>query len=302
MLADLLRRASASRHAPISALSIAVPVFTFIVVAEYATQYELGLGSFYLLVILAVGWFCGLPWATLFAFLAMFAQVEIGRSDHGALADPVAFYVGNANRLFAYLLVAWLISIIRVLYHRENEMARVDYLTHIPNKLGFDEQLKIEIARHRRDRNPFAVAYIDCDNFKSVNDTRGHAAGDRVLKVVAETARANLRVTDVFARLGGDEFAVILPGTGEFAALQAMNKLRKVLATVVEKNHWQVTFSIGVGVFLDAPESTDDVISFSDGIMYQVKTSGKNKVLHRVYVSESAAAERLPQVRRALMP
>jgi diguanylate cyclase (GGDEF)-like protein len=136
--------------------------------------------------------------------------------------------------LFAYLLVAWLISIIRALYHRENEMARVDYLTHIPNKLGFDEQLKIEIARHRRDRNPFAVAYIDCDNFKSVNDTRGHAAGDRVLKVVAETARANLRVTDVFARLGGDEFAVILPGTGEFAALQAMNKLRKVLATVVE--------------------------------------------------------------------
>lgn len=300
MLADQLRRASASRHAPIIALSIAVPVFAFLVVAEYVTRYELGLGSFYLLVILAVGWFCGLPWATLFAFLAMFAQVEIGRSDHGALADPVSFYVGNANRLFAYLLVAWLISIIRALYHRENEMARVDYLTRIPNKLGFDEQLRVEIARHRRDRNPFAVAYIDCDNFKSVNDTRGHAAGDRVLKTVAETARANLRATDGVARLGGDEFAVILPDTGEFAAVQAMNKLRKVLASVVEENRWQVTFSIGVGVFLDTPESADDVISFSDGVMYQVKTSGKNKVLHRVYVAEPTAW--LPKARRALVP
>jgi hypothetical protein len=79
----------------------------------------------------------------------MFAQIEIGRSGRAALVDPVSFYVANANRLFAYLLVAWLISIIRAMYHRENEMARVDYLTGIPNKLGFDEQLRIEMARHR---------------------------------------------------------------------------------------------------------------------------------------------------------
>jgi diguanylate cyclase (GGDEF)-like protein len=302
MLADQLRRASASRHAPAIVLSIAVPVFAFLVVTEHATAYELGLSSFYLLLILCVGWFCGLPWATLFAFLATFAQVEIGRMHQPALTDQFYFYVGNGNRLFAYLLVAWLISIIRTLYHREKEMARFDYLTGICNKLGFDEQLRVEIVRHRRDRNPFAVAYIDCDNFKSVNDTRGHVAGDRVLKTIAETARANLRATDLVARLGGDEFAVILPGSGEFAALQAMNKLRKVLASVVEKNRWQVTFSIGVGVFLDVPESVDQIISFSDAIMYQVKTSGKNKVSHRLYITEPGATEQLPRGRRALMP
>lgn len=301
MLADRLKRASASPRAPAVALSIAVPVFLFIVIAEYATSYELGFGSFYLLVILAVGWFCGLPWATLFAFLAMFAQIEIGRSGHTALADPVSFYVANANRLFAYLLVAWLISIIRAMYHRENEMARVDYLTGIPNKLGFDEQLRIEMARHRRDGNPFAVAYLDCDNFKSVNDTRGHSAGDRLLRTIAGTSRRNLRATDTVARLGGDEFAVIMPATGEFAALQAVNKLRKLLSAAIEKNHRGVTLSIGVGVFLDTPESTDRVVSFSDNVMYQVKTSGKNRVLHRTYMTESnGEPDVLPEQQRAL--
>jgi diguanylate cyclase (GGDEF)-like protein len=294
MLADYLRKASASPRAPAIALSIAVPVFVFLVAAEYATSYELGLGSFYLLVILGVGWFCGLPWATLFAFLAMFAQIEIGRTGQIAITDPTAFYIANANRLFAYLLVAWLISIIRSMYHRENEMARVDYLTGIPNKLGFDEQLRVEMARHRRDGNPFAVAYIDCDNFKSVNDTRGHSAGDRLLRTIADTSRRNLRATDTIARLGGDEFAVIMPATGEFAALQAVNKLRKLLSAAIERNHRQVTLSIGVGVFLDTPETSDRVVSFSDKVMYQVKTSGKNRVLHRTYMADAdGAPERL---------
>lgn len=293
MLADQLRRASISPYAPVVALIIAVPIFAFIVTAEHVTAYELGFGSFYLLVILAVGWFCGLPWATLFAFLSMFAQVEVGRSNESAMvADPLYFYLSNGNRLVAYLMVAWLISIIRALYRRENEMARFDYLTGIPNKLGFDEQLKVEIVRHRRDRNPFAVAYLDCDNFKAVNDALGHDGGDRLLKTIAQTARANLRATDTIARLGGDEFAVILPGTGEFAALQAMNKLRKVLVSIIEKNRRPVTFSIGVGVFLDAPENVDFVISFADNIMYEVKESGKNKVLHRLYMSEKTEADR----------
>jgi diguanylate cyclase (GGDEF)-like protein len=171
----------------------------------------------------------------------------------------------------------------------------------IPNKLGFDEQLRIEMARHRRDGNPFAVAYIDCDNFKSVNDTLGHGAGDRLLRTIAGTSRRNLRATDTVARLGGDEFAVIMPATGEFAALQAVNKLRKLLSAAIGKNHRGVTLSIGVGVFLDTPESTDRVVSFSDNVMYQVKTSGKNRVLHRTYMTESNGEPDVPsEQQRAL--
>jgi GGDEF domain-containing protein len=77
-----------------------------------------------------------------------------------------------------------------------------------------------------------------------------------------------------------------MPATGEFAALQAVNKLRKLLSAAIERNP-QVTLSIGVGVFLDTPETSDHVVSFSDNVMYQVKTAGKNRVLHRTYISDA---------------
>ena len=288
MVVNLLRRISVAKHTPPVALAIAVPVFALLVTADSATSYELSLSSFYLLVILAVGWFCGLPWAGLFAFLSMFAQVQIGRLTDYAVSDPVSFYVGNGNRLFAYLLVALLISVLRTLYHRENAMARIDYLTGVLNKLGFTEQLRLEMARHRRIHRAFAVAYIDCDNFKSVNDNRGHAAGDRALQTVAMTCRTTLRATDVVARLGGDEFAVILPSTGEFGALQTIHKLRKALTLAMDENQWRVTFSVGVGVFTGVPDSIEQVVSFADDIMYRVKASGKNKVLHQTYGPEPA--------------
>lgn len=290
MLADYLRRISASKRTPPFALAIALLSFAFVVTVDSVTTYELSMSSYYLLIVLAVGWFCGVPWAALFAVLSMFTEVQLGRQADYPLSDPVYFYVSIGNRLLAYLLVALLISIIKTLYDREISMARIDYLTGIANAKGFNEQLENEVARHRRNLSPFSVAYIDCDNFKAVNDNHGHAAGDRLLKLIAETCRSNLRRTDVVARLGGDEFAVILPQTGEFAALHAINKLSKQLASVIAENESPVTLSIGVGSFLRAPESVEHIVSFSDELMYRVKTSGKNKILHRLYDPEKAEA------------
>ena len=83
---------------------------------------------------------------------------------------------------------------------------------------------------------------------------------------------------------------MILPQTAEFAALQAINKLSKQLASVIAANESPVTLSIGVGCFLRAPESVGQIVSFSDELMYRVKTTGKNKILHRVYDPEKAKA------------
>jgi diguanylate cyclase (GGDEF)-like protein len=290
MLADYLRRISASKRTPPIALAIALLSFACVVTVDSVSAYELRLSSYYLLIILAVGWFCGVSWAALFAVLSMFVEVQIGRQAGYPLADSLYFYVSIGNRLFAYLLVALLVSIIRTLYDREISMARVDYLTGIANAKGFNEQLANEVARHRRNRSPFSVAYIDCDNFKTVNDTHGHAAGDKLLQLVAATCQSNLRRTDVVARLGGDEFAVVLPQSGEFAALQAINKLSKQLAMVIAENESSVTLSIGVGIFLQPPESVEQIVSFSDQLMYRVKSTGKNKILHRVYDSGKAGA------------
>ena len=95
---------------------------------------------------------------------------------------------------------------------------RVDYLTGALDNMGSFEALGVELTRHRREAAPFAVAYIDCNDFTSVNDRLGHRAGDMLLGVIVDTLTRALRKTDIVARLGGDEFAVLLPKTGMAAA------------------------------------------------------------------------------------
>ena len=91
--------------------------------------------------------------------------------------------------------------------------SRSDPLTGVANSRVFLELLKREIARARRYKRPLTLAYLDLDNFKSVNDILGHAMGDKVLQTVVSTVNANIRVTDVVGRLGGDEFVLLLPET-----------------------------------------------------------------------------------------
>jgi diguanylate cyclase (GGDEF)-like protein len=266
--------------------AVLIPAFLalgVIVTADFFTSYEYSISPFYVLVILAVSWFCGVWWGATFAFLSVFSQIQIGLLVGHRFSEPLKFYLANGNKLFAYLVIALLAAAVRTLYEKAKTAARIDYLTGITNGLGFYEKTSVEMARHRRNRVPFAVAYIDCDNFKDVNDRLGHSEGDRVLKTVGHTLRSKLREIDIVARLGGDEFALVLPQTSEFSAVHVISKLRPELDRVMAKHHWPVTFSIGIGIFPNVPESVDRVIAFSDKLMYGVKALGGNKVLHRVY-------------------
>jgi len=270
----------------LAVLVLAVVAFAAVVTADCLTAYELSLSALYVLVILVVGWFCGMWWAILFAFLSVFAQIQIGLSLGHEFSEPVYFYISNGNKLFAYLLIAFLTSTVRTLYERAKAAARMDYLTGISNSIGFYEKVSVEMARHRRNRHAFAVAYINCDHLRVINDGLGHSEGDRVLQVIGQTLKSKLRETDIVARLGGDEFSLVFPETGEFAALQVINKLRQELDLAMTAHEWPITFSIGVGVFPSVPQSVDRVIAFSDKLMHRVKALGKNKVLHRVYNPE----------------
>jgi diguanylate cyclase (GGDEF)-like protein len=108
----------------------------------------------------------------------------------------------------AVRLVTVLASRLRRALDRERTLARTDFLTGIANRTAFHEMVGREIERQRRYRRPFGLAYIDCDNFKAVNDSLGHHAGDDLLRSIGAVLGAGLRRTDVVARLGGDEFAV----------------------------------------------------------------------------------------------
>jgi diguanylate cyclase (GGDEF)-like protein/PAS domain S-box-containing protein len=162
--------------------------------------------------------------------------------------------------------------------NREQEVSRTDPLTKVPNRRAFYEMLEAERVRSLRYHHPLTVAYIDLDNFKKVNDSRGHAEGDEVLIDVAATLRTNLRATDFIARIGGDEFAVLLPETNARSSEGVLKKLRLSLLEAMARRDSEVTFSIGAVNFMEPRDPLDTLVQIADGVMYMVKTRGKDGV------------------------
>ena len=288
---DRLTRINVFVLGRMAALILGLALFIFIVITDYITTYELSLSPFYLFVILLVTWNCGWQWGLVFSALSFGAPLVIGNIEGSPYSEPIYFYIDNANRLISYLVALGLTSQLKAQHAHERESARQDYLTGLANPKGFYEAFSVEIARHRREKSPLSVAYFDCDNFKEVNDRFGHKEGDRLLEKVGKTLRANLRKTDVIGRLGGDEFAVVLSNTDKDRAVSAIDKLRQELNAAMAEHGWQVTFSIGLGIFKSVPGSEDEMISFTDKLMYRVKSSGKNNLLTEVFAMSGPGSQ-----------
>lgn len=170
----------------------------------------------------------------------------------------------------------------KVKAHMEEERlrARTDPLTGLPNRAAYDEHIDQEYERWSRYRTPFSVVVGDLDFFKKINDTYGHLAGDKVLRLVAKVITKNIRVTDFVGRYGGEEFIIILPSTGAEEASQAMEKLRESLASSPFNFHGKpvgITMSFGVTEIKEG-DSLDDVFTRADEALYQAKEDGRNLV------------------------
>lgn len=185
-------------------------------------------------------------------------------------------------RLGFFLLTVLLLKIGKEL-ESEKIISHTDYLTGAVNSRYFNEVMQMEINRSSRTKHPITIAFIDIDDFKTINDQFGHSVGDRVLESVAATMRQRLRRTDIVARVGGDEFAILLPEVGPETAQIVISKMKNALLDEMRANHWTVTFSIGVITFLDPPESADEALNMADQIMYSVKNNGKNNVSHVIH-------------------
>ena len=250
-------------------------------VVDFVTPPDLSVTAFYIFSVLIVSWSCGRTWAFAFAIVTFLVQSGLGLAQGLPSGPPssgfVYFVISNVNRLFTFVLVVHLTTKLRALYDRESHTARVDDLTGAHNRKGFREVLDSEIVRHRRNGNPLCVLYIDCDDFKVINDRFGHGEGDLLLKTIASTARAAVRRSDTVGRLGGDEFAVIFPETKGVDALVVAAKLHDVLGSTAGRNSWPVSFSFGVGSFSTMPTSADDAMKFADSVMYQAKGAGKDR-------------------------
>ena len=158
-------------------------------------------------------------------------------------------------------------------------MATLDALTGLPNRYLLDEQLTLRMAEAGRFDRKLALLFIDLDNFKNINDSFGHEAGDKLLKIVAERMAGCLRSYDLLSRFGGDEFVILLssmPG-----AKQVEHVARKVFDALqsgieVEGRELFVSASIGISIYPDDAESPSDLLRTADAAMYTAKEAGRD--------------------------
>jgi diguanylate cyclase len=136
-----------------------------------------------------------------------------------------------------------------------------------------------EFARWSRFRQPLCIAAWDIDHFKRINDAYGHRAGDKVLRIVADTLAERLRETDFLARYGGEEFVMILPGTQADGAAQVIEAMRAAVAGLgfhFRGNPVSVTVSCGITPFRDG-DSPDEAFERADKALYRAKQAGRNR-------------------------
>lgn len=166
---------------------------------------------------------------------------------------------------------------------RWQQRASHDFLTGLANRERFIQRLDEELQRARRTGRPFALAVIDIDLFKRVNDTHGHQAGDRVLAAFATHLKRLLRNVDLPARIGGEEFAILFPETSLADAVQVVERLRRSVETQPEDlDGVSITTTLTAGVVAcnGRPESTTDrLLQAADNLMYDGKRAGRNRVV-----------------------
>uniref|UniRef100_UPI00258D3510 GGDEF domain-containing protein n=1 Tax=Idiomarina sp. TaxID=1874361 RepID=UPI00258D3510 len=170
---------------------------------------------------------------------------------------------------------------IRLELEFEKRQALTDHLTGIMNRRAFTAQLQDEIEQLTEHGTPFAVSFIDFDDFKDVNDEHGHHFGDEVLQKIAQLIRLHSRHTDYVARIGGDEFATIHPMISANDAQQMMQRMRSELVSGIDHAELPVTLSIGL-CQCDKPSehyTIEDIMARADKAMYQAKKEGKNAVV-----------------------
>jgi len=210
-------------------------------------------------------------------------RIEITALHRDGHEIPVELSVGAVREPEGHVANAFLRDISDRLAAKQQlqALARVDVLTGLPNRLQFNERLPEALARRQRSRAALALLFLDVDHFKSINDSRGHAAGDAVLVQFASTVSACVRKTDSVARLAGDEFVVLLEGLHNDAEPQAV--ARKIVQAVNRPMQFegallQVSTSIGIAYL--APEALPveaaALLARADEALYAAKRGGRN--------------------------
>jgi len=174
--------------------------------------------------------------------------------------------------------------------------ANIDPLTELPNRRLFLDRLQRAINTSHREQQPFALMFLDLDNFKDINDTYGHNIGDKLLQEAAQRLKSCIRETDTLARPGGDEFTIIIGELDEISSVDRVaHCIQNRMATPFELGDElrTVSFSIGITVYPDDSVNLDDLIKKADQAMYAAKHQGRNRFCYFTPTMQEAAESRL---------
>jgi len=212
-----------------------------------------------------------------FSFLVAMALVSFVAYrilGEGGIAQPLSVLGGlAANAAFATVFARS--SGLR--REQLEQLATLDPLTGIENRRALETELVIALAAFQRDARPVAMAMIDLDHFKKVNDVHGHDVGDRVLRDFARITEGAVRRTDRLFRFGGEEFVLLMPGTDDLGLELAMSHLRLRLREGLRAGGEPVTVSIG-GAILRRDESSEAWRARADAALYRAKANGRNRL------------------------
>lgn len=194
-------------------------------------------------------------------------EAPLADGDHVTVGETILKFISHSS--------------VEARYHEEvYQLATHDALTELANRRHFIELIDKEIARSQRHQRPMALAMVDLDHFKRINDAHGHIGGDAVLRQFSEILRRLVRADDIAARIGGEEFAVVLPETGLEAAKEFAERLRQAVATAQFSPAGvptRITTSIGIAMLDPAAADRSSLMRAADRALYRAKDEGRNR-------------------------
>ena len=245
---------------------------------DYVTGSEIHVVSLYFVPLAIASWRLGRTGAVFASLLStlvwLLALYKTSPSDTQPYILALNFLTQGTAFLTVSILFAWLAQALQ----KEKLHGRTDALTGLNNRQAFIEQATVALAICQRHTRPVSLAYIDLDNFKSVNDSWGHAQGDALLCSCARLISDGLRSNDIAARFGGDEFVIFLPETGRTSAQALLERIRHALGNSEDFRSVGVTASIGAVIDEGAGSDIGTLLKRADAQMYAVKHDSKNRV------------------------
>lgn len=247
-------------------------------VLEQKAPPGLQVGILYVIPVLLAAWFDGAWWGAAFGVATAALRLIEAMNELPAPADPRDPPANAALYLLVVGIAIAGLSRLRRTQALLGQFATLDPLTSVLNARAFSTELAQELSRHRRYGRPLALIYLNLDDFKAVNDTRGRATGDAVLRLVSDAMRVAVRQADVIGRLGGDDFAVLMPETDGEVARAAATRLAAGIRTVFRGTP-SVTASVGVVSVSRTEAGSDELLRRADQAMLEAKRAGKDRVV-----------------------